>query len=1056
MAAATIKGITIEIGGNTQKLEQALSGVTAKGRDLQSELNSINRLLKLDPTSTVLLAQKQQVLKEAISNTESKLKSLKEAEKQAQEQFKKGEISEEQYRALQREVAGTEQKLNGYKAELEQVEQQSKETADATGKIGDEAKKSSEESKGFSGKAVAAFAAVTAAVTAAVASMSQVINKIKEAATAAAAYADDINTMAAKYRVSAESLQKFGYAADIVDVSVETFGSSLGKLTKNIGNAQKGTKDQAEAFKGLGVSIYDSNGKLRSSEDVFYDVIDALGKMDDETQADIYSSRLFGRSFQELNPLVSAGTDKLKSLGSEAEKVGYVLGDDALSSLNDFQDSLDRMKSMTDTATRAFSIGMAPALKEITDAINEKLASPAMQASLKKMGEAVGEIAKAFADFAMFIVENGEIIGKILLSIGAGFVAWKIASVIQSLGGLKAALMTVISAIKGMGTAITAATSATVIGAIVSVIAIIASLSESLLGASDAAEDFKGEMKTLKDDANAMKTDFTTTQETLALNGDTMRSLVDDIQALDEKIKSGNLSASQMSVAQGELAAKTAQYNSAAGEEVLKIDATTGSIDGGTSALQKNTEAIIENTRRAAALSALQDAYKTQTEAQAKQAAWLDEIGTHYDDLSDDQKKYIDQMKKEGVSLEALSNLWYASPIWGGQVNNEIRGIIEGIEDSIDAEKSAGEQIDFLNGVVGENSKVEASRSEVINDQTKAVEELTDAQAAQYLSMQTNGQALTEAQQAQLEAYKTNNEERYASLQELVQNEKNAYDARVQAATDMNNKIDESNQVSLQQATENLQANTDIVTQFTSDLDSLYGRIPDSVYNALQAAGVNQSVLVSDLAQRMANGGDEVSQAFIDSYTNALASGMSQTDAAAYAIGAGTQSNASGGIATNPQTQNEAAAMMDETAASMEGKLIGGNRFFNVGMDIINQLAQGMMTVKDTLYYVIDGIVGTIKDKFTINVSASGTASGATVRPFATGGIVTRPTLGLVGEAGAEAIIPLDKLGSVIQDSLRGVGGGGSMTVYVQPQEMTQAQTDYLCYKLDKMMGAKA
>jgi len=109
--ANNIKGITIEIGGNTGPLDTALKGVNKTSRDLQSELKEVNKQLKLDPGNTVLLTQKQKLLAESIASTKSKLDTLKIAEGQAQDQFKKGKISEEQYRALQREVIKTEAQL---------------------------------------------------------------------------------------------------------------------------------------------------------------------------------------------------------------------------------------------------------------------------------------------------------------------------------------------------------------------------------------------------------------------------------------------------------------------------------------------------------------------------------------------------------------------------------------------------------------------------------------------------------------------------------------------------------------------------------------------------------------------------------------------------------------------------------------------------------------------------------------------------------------------------------------------------------------------------------
>ena len=109
--AGGIKGITVEIGGDTTKLGKALSDVTSQSKSLQKELNGVNSLLKLDPGNVTLLTQKQELLTKSIEATKEKLEILTEAQKQAQEQFEKGEITEEQYRDLQREIVATEQKL---------------------------------------------------------------------------------------------------------------------------------------------------------------------------------------------------------------------------------------------------------------------------------------------------------------------------------------------------------------------------------------------------------------------------------------------------------------------------------------------------------------------------------------------------------------------------------------------------------------------------------------------------------------------------------------------------------------------------------------------------------------------------------------------------------------------------------------------------------------------------------------------------------------------------------------------------------------------------------
>ena len=122
--ADRIKGITIEIGGDTTQLSKALSGINKEISSTQSQLKDLERLLKMDPQNVVLMEQKQRALTKAIADTESKLRSLQEAEKQVQSQFERGEVSQKQYDALQREIEATEIKLGDLKEAEKQVQAQ--------------------------------------------------------------------------------------------------------------------------------------------------------------------------------------------------------------------------------------------------------------------------------------------------------------------------------------------------------------------------------------------------------------------------------------------------------------------------------------------------------------------------------------------------------------------------------------------------------------------------------------------------------------------------------------------------------------------------------------------------------------------------------------------------------------------------------------------------------------------------------------------------------------------------------------------------------------------
>ena len=127
--ASRIQGITVEIGGDTTKLQTALKGVNSSIKSTQQQLKDVNSLLKLDPGNTELLAQKQKLLSEAVGETKEKLAALKTAAEQANTALENGEISQSQYDALQREIIETEQNLRS-------LETQANQSATALQKIG--------------------------------------------------------------------------------------------------------------------------------------------------------------------------------------------------------------------------------------------------------------------------------------------------------------------------------------------------------------------------------------------------------------------------------------------------------------------------------------------------------------------------------------------------------------------------------------------------------------------------------------------------------------------------------------------------------------------------------------------------------------------------------------------------------------------------------------------------------------------------------------------------------------------------------------------------------
>ncbi|MDR3241811.1 MAG: phage tail tape measure protein [Lactobacillaceae bacterium] len=136
MAGSRVKGITIDIDGDTKGLDKALSSVNSSARKTQTELRDVNKLLKLDPSNVELVSQKQKLLGQAVEQTGEKLKQLKSAQAQVEAQFRSGDIGETQYRAFQREVAQTESQLKSYKGQIQTTESEQTRLSSATKTLG--------------------------------------------------------------------------------------------------------------------------------------------------------------------------------------------------------------------------------------------------------------------------------------------------------------------------------------------------------------------------------------------------------------------------------------------------------------------------------------------------------------------------------------------------------------------------------------------------------------------------------------------------------------------------------------------------------------------------------------------------------------------------------------------------------------------------------------------------------------------------------------------------------------------------------------------------------
>lgn len=154
--------------------------------------------------------------------------------------------------------------------------------------------------------------------------------------------ADDLNTLAKQSGFSTADIQKWQYASDLIDVSIDDIVKSAAKMKKNMISTSTTTVD---AWNQLGIKVKDSNGQLRNSTTVFYETLTALSKVQNETERDTLAMTLFGKSADSLAGIVDDGGAALQELAGKAEKAGVIMSQDTLDSANALNDKVDTLKA---------------------------------------------------------------------------------------------------------------------------------------------------------------------------------------------------------------------------------------------------------------------------------------------------------------------------------------------------------------------------------------------------------------------------------------------------------------------------------------------------------------------------------------------------------------------------------------------------------------------------------------------------------------------------------------------------------------------------------------
>ena len=351
--AGTIKGITIEFRGDTTKLDKAIREIDKNTRSLNKDLKDVDNALKFNPTNVELWRQKQELLTKKVAETKDKLDALKQA--QAQLDAQGVDKTSAEYQKLERDIIKTESQLKNFEGQLKSIGNvKLKAVSEQFNAIGTSLDNAGQKMKGVSMAAAAATAAVGAL------------------AVKSGAAADDLNTLSKVTGIGTDELQKYKYAADLVDVSVEDIATANKKLAKNAYAAADGTGSQAEAFNKLGISVLDSNGELKDSETLFQEVITALGGVENETERAALAQELMGKSAANLNPLIEDGGETYKRVSETLKKYNLdFIDQETLDKANEFNDELDTMKLLGSVALAQLgsqlAASLAPVLEKVVD-----------------------------------------------------------------------------------------------------------------------------------------------------------------------------------------------------------------------------------------------------------------------------------------------------------------------------------------------------------------------------------------------------------------------------------------------------------------------------------------------------------------------------------------------------------------------------------------------------------------------------------------------------------------------------------------------------------------
>lgn len=351
--------------------------------DFKAGTSELNRSIRLVESEFKAIAAGMDDWKGSSEGLEARVKALNDIidlqkQKVANLQNEHDKIAAE-YGESSKAAQDLQIKINRANEELNKNEKELRDCTSALDKMGDEEAQAGKQAekmgvdlkgaekqtdtfkssiKDFARSSVGQFATVAGA-TRILKALFEEVKQLWEDIKESAAWADTLNTLSVKTGIATETLQKLEYASKFVDVEMSVMEKGVAKVITALGEAQTKGEDYIKIADGITVSMHNVSGQVKTSEQLFYNTVDALGAMSDATSREVAAQEIFGRSYQDIMPLIEAGTGALEEYGDEAESLGVVLDTVTIAALQRLQDEIDQTGSVIDAQKKEFSAILA-------------------------------------------------------------------------------------------------------------------------------------------------------------------------------------------------------------------------------------------------------------------------------------------------------------------------------------------------------------------------------------------------------------------------------------------------------------------------------------------------------------------------------------------------------------------------------------------------------------------------------------------------------------------------------------------------------------------------